>query len=67
VHHGHPDSLVAATAGLLEWGDQQGVSWDKVDVDGAERWVCRLENYLSDPLEEPDMSSWRTELAFKIH
>jgi effector-binding domain-containing protein len=66
VHRGHPDTLITATAGLLAWGDQQGVSWDKTDVDGAEHWVCRLENYLSDPRDEPDPSTWRTELAFKV-
>jgi DNA gyrase inhibitor GyrI len=66
VHQGPPDTLEAATAELLEWGDQQGVAWDKTDADGAEHWACRLENYLSDPVEEPDMNEWRTELAFKL-
>jgi effector-binding domain-containing protein len=66
IHRGHPDNLVGATAGLLAWGDAQGLVWDKTDVDGAEHWVCRLENYLSDPADEPDMNEWRTELAFKL-
>ena len=66
VHTGHPDGLMAATGALLAWGDQQGVQWDKTDADGAEHWACRLENYLSDPAEEPDMDRWRTELAFKL-
>lgn len=65
IHRGHPDSLEAATAELLEWGDRHG-TWDKVDADGAERWVCRLESYLSDPVDEPDMNEWRTELAFRL-
>lgn len=66
IHHGHPDGLLGATAALLEWADAQGLVWDKTDVDGAEHWACRLENYLSDPSEEPDMNEWRTELAFKL-
>jgi effector-binding domain-containing protein len=66
VHQGHPDELEAATAGLLAWAESQGLTFDKTEVDGAEHWVCRLENYLSDPADEPDMTQWRTELAFKL-
>jgi effector-binding domain-containing protein len=66
VHHGHPDSLMAATGALVDWGDSQGVEWDKTDVDGSEHWVSRLEYYLSDPAEQPDLNEWDTELAFKI-
>ena len=66
VHQGHPDTLMAATGDLLRWGDEQGVDWDRNEVDGADHWACRLENYLSDPREEPDMNAWRTELAFKV-
>jgi len=66
IHQGHPDELVGATAGLLEWAEGQGLAFDTTEVDGAEHWVCRLENYLSDPRDEPDMAKWRTELAFKL-
>jgi GyrI-like small molecule binding domain len=32
----------------------------------AGRWGGRLETYLTDPGEEPDMSKWVTELAFRL-
>jgi hypothetical protein len=32
----------------------------------GERWGCRLEIYHTDPLEQPDMNAWRTELAFRL-
>jgi effector-binding domain-containing protein len=66
IHQGHPDELKGATGELLAWAEGQGLTFDKTDVDGAEHWVCRLENYLSDPAEEPDVTQWRTELAFKL-
>ncbi len=33
---------------------------------GGERWGSRLEIYLTDPNEEPDMSKWQTQLAFRL-
>jgi hypothetical protein len=34
--------------------------------DGGERWGGRLEIYLTDPSQEPDMSRWQTQLAFRL-
>jgi effector-binding domain-containing protein len=62
LHTGHPDTLLAATGNLLEWAEQQGLEWDS---DGK-RWGCRLEEYLSDPAEVPDMREWQTLLAFRL-
>lgn len=62
VHTGHPDTLVTATSDLLQWGSAHAVEWD---ADGN-RWRCRLEEYLSDPAEVPDMSEWQTRLAFRL-
>lgn len=62
TYHGHPDGLVDATRDLLAWGDEQGLEWDS---DGA-HWTARLEIYLSDPREVPDMKDWDTELQFKL-
>lgn len=62
VHTGHPDTLVTATRDLLQWAAERDVEWD---ADGN-RWGCRLEEYLSDPAEVPDMSEWRTRLAFRL-
>jgi hypothetical protein len=34
--------------------------------ESGERWGCRLESYLTDPRQEPDMSKWVTQLAFRL-
>jgi effector-binding domain-containing protein len=62
VHTGHPDTLVTATRDLLDWAEQRSLEWD---ADGN-RWGCRLEEYLSDPAEVPDMDQWQTRLAFRL-
>ena len=62
VHTGHPDTLVTATGALLEWAAERGLEWD---TDGR-TWGCRLEEYLSDPEEVPDMREWQTRLAFRL-
>ena len=62
VHLGHPDTLVTATRDLLQWASARGLEWD---ADGN-TWGCRLEEYLSDPAEVPDMNQWQTRLAFRL-
>ena len=64
--HGHPDGLEGATGALLAWADEQGLSWDTAEVDGEERWAARIEEYLSDPDEQPDLNEWDTDLVFKL-
>jgi effector-binding domain-containing protein len=66
THVGHPSELVAATGTLLDWAAEQGLIFDVTPGDDGEQWACRLENYLTDPSQEPDMSKWVTELAFKL-
>jgi effector-binding domain-containing protein len=63
---GHPDGLENATAELLQWAETQGLQWDRNDSPVGKRWGCRLEIYHSDPIEDPDMNTWRTELAFRL-
>ena len=66
THVGHPSELMGVTGALLDWAAGQGLTWDvSPDADG-ERWGSRLEFYLTDPGEEPDMSKWATELAFRL-
>lgn len=62
THHGHPDGLMDATRELLEWAEAEGLEWD---ADG-DKWASRLEIYLSDPREVPNMADWDTELQFKL-
>jgi len=66
THVGHPSELMAATKALLDWAAAQGLTWDMSPSADGERWGSRLEIYLSDPREEPDMSKWVTQLAFRL-
>jgi effector-binding domain-containing protein len=65
-HHGHPEGLMDATGDLLDWGDEQGLRWDVRYTDDREVWGCRLESYLSDPREYPDLDDWDTDLVFRL-
>jgi effector-binding domain-containing protein len=66
THVGHPSELAGATEALLDWAAGQGLTWDMSPDDRGERWGSRLEIYLTDPREEPDMSKWVTQLAFRL-
>ena len=66
THVGHPSELVGVTGSLLDWAAAQGLTWDMSPGEYGERWGGRLETYLTDPGEEPDMSKWVTELAFRL-
>jgi hypothetical protein len=57
---------VAATEALLDWAAEQGLTWDMTPGADGDRWACRLEIYLTDPRQEPDMSKWVTQLAFRL-
>jgi effector-binding domain-containing protein len=66
MHVGHPSELMEATKALLDWAAGQGLTWDMSPDANGERWGGRLEIYLTDPREEPDMSKWVTQLAFRL-
>jgi hypothetical protein len=66
TYHGHPDGLRQATADLLAHADAQGLTFEKADSPRGERWAARLEYYLTNPDEQPDMTQWDTTLSFKL-
>ena len=66
THAGHPSELAGVTKTLLDWAAGQGLTWDMSPGDDGEVWGSRLELYLTDPAEEPDMSKWVTQLAFRL-
>lgn len=66
THVGHFDELMHVTAELLEWAEDEGLQFDVTYTDDAELWGCRLELYLTNPIEEPDPATWRTDLAFRL-
>lgn len=65
-HVGSPSTLVAATAGLLDWAKGQGLRFDVTGTPDGERWACRVETYETDPTVEPETEKWVTELAFRL-
>jgi hypothetical protein len=65
-HVGHPSTLMDATASLLDWAAARGLVWDMQPSPTGNRWGARLEFYLTDPEEEPDMTRWVSELAFRL-
>jgi effector-binding domain-containing protein len=66
IHVGHPDELMAATAKLLDWGDDRGLTWDKEITPTGEVWTGRVEVLLTNPAEQPDPHKWETALLFKL-
>jgi effector-binding domain-containing protein len=66
THTGAPDTLVAATAELLAWAQERGLTWDVSSTGAVERWGCRVEFYLTNPAEQPDLTKWQTQLAFRL-
>jgi effector-binding domain-containing protein len=66
THVGHPAELAGVTESLLDWAAAQGLTWDMSPAEGGERWGGRVEIYLTDPGEEPDLSKWVTQLAFRL-
>jgi effector-binding domain-containing protein len=63
---GHPEGLFGATASLLKWAEEQNLTWDVTQTPAGERWAARLEIYETDPVTEPDMAKWTTQLAFRL-
>jgi effector-binding domain-containing protein len=66
THTGHPSELLGVTGELLDWAAAQGLKWDMTQTAQGERWGGRLETYLTNPDEEPDMTKWVTQLAFRL-
>ena len=65
THHGHVDELTDVNAALMAWAAEQGITWDMSTADDGQHWACRLETYLTNPVEQPDPHQWMTLLAMK--
>jgi effector-binding domain-containing protein len=61
-----PAGLEDATRALLEWAHARELAFDVTTEHDGEHWVARLEEYLTDPNEEPDRNKWQTRLAFRL-
>jgi hypothetical protein len=40
--------------------------WDSWAAGNGEGFGARLESYLTDPQEEPDLAKWETEVAIRL-
>jgi effector-binding domain-containing protein len=66
THVGHPDGLIDATAAVLAWAADAGLTFDMRAAPGGDAWGCRLMIFLTDPADEPDPNNWKTELLFRL-
>ncbi len=62
THEGHPDGIAETHLTLVEWAAAQDVRLAKTNT----RWEALFESYLTNPEDEPDMTRWRTELAYLV-
>jgi effector-binding domain-containing protein len=51
---------------LIQWAEANGLAWDRWDDPNGDAFACRVEFYLTEPDDEPDMSKWETEVAIKL-
>jgi len=66
AHTGHPSDLLGVTSRLLDSATAEGLAWDVRESPDGDLWGCRLECYLTNPAEQPDMAKWEMELAFRL-
>jgi effector-binding domain-containing protein len=66
LHVGPPDELIGANKELQDWAAAQGLVFDVSPGEDGDHWGSRVEFYLTDPSQEPDLSKWVTELAFRL-
>jgi effector-binding domain-containing protein len=66
VYTGPFDALYDANAVLVGWTKERGHEWDYEERPDGDHFVCRYENYVTDPMAEPDPSKWVTEIAIKV-
>jgi effector-binding domain-containing protein len=51
---------------LIKWAEENDLAWDRWDDEKGDAFASRVEFYLTDPDDEPDMSKWETEVAIKL-
>lgn len=51
---------------LLDWGAEKGLVWDTYEDENGDGFGARIEFFLTNPEEEPDMAKWQTEVAIRL-
>ena len=63
-HTGPYDGLIGANAALQQWASEHGIAFDAWDAPEGHAWRSRLEQYLTNPAEEPDPAKWAVDVAY---
>lgn len=66
TYTGPYDGLYDATAMLIGWAKETGLTWDVVETDAGDVFACRLEVHDNNPAIEPDPRKLKTTLLFKV-
>lgn len=65
-HVGHYDGLLASNAELQRWAEQQGITLEGSETPQGTVFSGRLEEYLTNPAEEPDPAKWEVNVAYLV-
>jgi effector-binding domain-containing protein len=57
---------IAGNAALLDWGKNEGLTWDRWKAETGDAFGARYESFLTDPDDEPDPARWETEVAIRL-
>lgn len=57
---------IPANKALLDWGAEQGLGWDRWDVEEGDAFRSRFESFLTGPEDDPDPANWETEVAIRL-
>lgn len=57
---------VRANGALLDWGAQQGLTWDSWQTASGDAFGGRYESFLTGPEDNPDTAQWQTEVAIRL-
>ena len=62
----YTNSGLAANKALLNWGKENGLTWDRWPEPAGDAFRCRYEAYLTDYRIESRKTKWEIELAIKL-
>ena len=57
---------IAGNKALIDWAAENGLAWDRWGDPAGDAFAARVEFYLTDPDDEPDMAKRETEVAIKL-
>lgn len=57
---------IDGNAVLIQWAIDNAVEWDAWDTDRGQAFAGRFESFLTGPDDDPDPTTWTTEVAIKV-